>query len=214
MKVAGTHTRDLLLQATLKLISERGYLGTTTKDIAHEAGVTEMTLYRHFGTKERLFEELLKDYSFLPKLIALLPELMGRGAEEALFLVGTRYLGTLKERKALIKIFYQEVTNYPEKVKEVYNRFTGEIRATLAGFIRSLQERGEVRKDLSPELATRALLSMFNTYFMQEEIMQPAGMNSRDMEKYVRDVINIFLHGASPDARPVGMLHAEEAVRR
>ena len=68
------NTRDLLLQAALKLISEKGYLGATTRDIAREAGVSEVTLFRHFGTKKRLFEELLNKYSFLPKLKELLPE--------------------------------------------------------------------------------------------------------------------------------------------
>ena len=49
-----------LLDATLKLISEKGYLGSTTREIAQEAGVTELTLFRHFGTKEKLFEALLR----------------------------------------------------------------------------------------------------------------------------------------------------------
>ena len=100
------NTRELLLQATLNLISEKGYLGTTTRDIAHKAGVTELTLFRHFGSKELLFEELLKDYTFLPKLIELLPEAVGLPCDEALVLIATRFLQTLKERKALIKILY------------------------------------------------------------------------------------------------------------
>ena len=53
------NTKEQLLKATLKLISEKGYIGATTREIAHEAGVTELTLFRHFGSKERLFEELL-----------------------------------------------------------------------------------------------------------------------------------------------------------
>ena len=51
-------TKQRLLDATLKLISEKGYLGSTTREIAQEAGVTELTLFRHFGTKEKLFEAL------------------------------------------------------------------------------------------------------------------------------------------------------------
>src|SRR5512146_1025098 len=121
-----SNTKELLLQATLKLISEKGYLGTTTKEIANEAGVTEITLFRNFGSKELLFEEVLKTYTFLPKLRELLPELEGLSCEEALVLIATRFLLTLKDRKSMIKIMYSEVTSYPDKIREVYNRFIDE----------------------------------------------------------------------------------------
>ena len=118
-----SQTKDHLLRATLKLISEKGYLGATTREIAQDAGVTELTLFRHFGSKERLFEELLKSYTFLPQLKELLPELEGLTCEQALTLIATRFLLTLKERKAMIKIMYSEVTIYPEKIRGVYNKF-------------------------------------------------------------------------------------------
>ncbi|MFV1956863.1 MAG: helix-turn-helix domain-containing protein, partial [bacterium] len=57
-----------LLEATLELISEKGYLGATTREIAHRAGVSELTLFRKFGKKEKLFEEVLKTQTFLPLL--------------------------------------------------------------------------------------------------------------------------------------------------
>jgi AcrR family transcriptional regulator len=190
-----SNTKELLLQATLKLISEKGYLGTTTREIANEAGVTEITLFRNFGSKELLFEEVLKTYTFLPRLKELLPELEGLPIEEALTLIATRFLLTLKERKAMIKIMYQEVTSYPEKIREVYNKFTEEVWTILANFIRTLQERGQVRKDLSPEIVARVYLAIFISYFRQEEIMRTGGMKKQNMEKYIREVIDILRHG-------------------
>jgi AcrR family transcriptional regulator len=190
-----SNTKELLLRATLKLISEKGYLGTTTREIANEAGVTEITLFRNFGSKELLFEEVLKTYTFLPRLKELLPELEGLPIEEALTLIATRFLLTLKERKAMIKIMYQEVTSYPEKIREVYNKFTEEVWTILANFIRTLQERGQVRKDLSPEIVARVYLAIFISYFRQEEIMRTGGMKKQNMEKYIREVIDILRHG-------------------
>jgi AcrR family transcriptional regulator len=191
-----SNTKELLLQATLKLISEKGYLGTTTREIANDAGVTEITLFRNFGSKELLFEEVLKTYTFLPRLKELLPELEGLPSEEALTIIATRFLLTLKERKAMIQIMYQEVTSYPEKIREVYNKFTEEVRAILANFIRTLQVRGELRKDMSPEMAARVFLAMFFSYFRQEELMRPGGMKKQNMEKYIREVIDIYMRGA------------------
>ncbi|MGD8353177.1 MAG: helix-turn-helix domain-containing protein, partial [Pseudomonadota bacterium] len=56
-------TRNKLLEATLELISEKGYLGATTREIAALAGVSELTLFRKFGKKEHLFEEMLKTFT-------------------------------------------------------------------------------------------------------------------------------------------------------
>jgi AcrR family transcriptional regulator len=47
-------TREALLQAALELFSEQGYDATTTAAIARRAGVSEMTLFRHFATKDAL----------------------------------------------------------------------------------------------------------------------------------------------------------------
>lgn len=47
-------THEALRQAALELFSERGYDATGTAQVAEHAGVSEMTLFRHFPTKEAL----------------------------------------------------------------------------------------------------------------------------------------------------------------
>lgn len=47
-------TRTALLTAAMELFAERGYDATTTAEIARRAGVSEMTLFRHFPTKSAL----------------------------------------------------------------------------------------------------------------------------------------------------------------
>lgn len=183
------------MKATLKLISEKGYLGATTREIAQEAGVTELTLFRHFGSKERLFEELLKSHTFLPMLKELLPELEGLPFEEALTLIATRFLLSLKERKSMVKIMYSEVTSYPVKIREVYNKFIDEMRTTLALYFESQQNRAIIRKDMSPDMAARVFLWILFSYFRSEEIMRSAGMKKKAMEKDARAIIDIFMHG-------------------
>jgi AcrR family transcriptional regulator len=188
-------TKEKLLKATLKLISEKGYLGATTREIAQEAGVTELTLFRRFGSKERLFEELLNSYTFLPMLRDLLPELDGLAYEDALGLIATRFLLSLKERKSMVRIMYSEVTIYPEKVRRVYNKFIDEMRSTLANYFEVLQDRGILRKTISPELAARVLLWILFSYFRSEEIMRPLGMKKKSMKKNVQEIVDIFTRG-------------------
>lgn len=50
--------RKDMVTAALRLFSEKGIKGTTVRDIAHEAGVTEGALYRHFESKEQLAQSL------------------------------------------------------------------------------------------------------------------------------------------------------------
>jgi AcrR family transcriptional regulator len=52
-------TRSRLLRAGLELLFERGYHGTSIRDIAVGAGVQSATLYGHFASKEELLAELI-----------------------------------------------------------------------------------------------------------------------------------------------------------
>jgi len=144
-----------------------------------------------------LFEELLKTYTFLPQLKELLPELDGMGSDEALAMIATRFLLSLKERKAMIKIMYSEVTIYPEKIRNVYNKFVDAMRGTLAEYFSSLQEKGILKKELSPETAAKVFLWVLISYFRSEEIMRSSGMKKKSMEKQVREIIEIFSHGVN-----------------
>lgn len=192
-------TNDRLLKATLKLISEKGYLGATTREIAQEAGVTELTLFRHFGSKERLFEELLKSHTFLPKLKELLPELDSLSGEDALELMATRFLQSLKERKSMVKIMHSEVTSYPNQIRDVYNKFINEMRATVAAYFEGLQNRGILRKNMSSDMAARVFLWILMSYFRSEEIMRATGVKKNALAKDVREMIDLFMHGTLND---------------
>jgi AcrR family transcriptional regulator len=189
-----TETSQKLLDATMKLISEKGYLGATTREIARLAGVTELTLFRHFGTKERLFEELLRSHTFLPRLKELITELDGLSCEDALRLIATRFLMSLKERKSMVKIMYSEVTSYPDKIRHLYNKFIEDLGTALAPYFETLREKGHLRT-VSPELAARIFLGMLFSYFRSEEIMREGGMTKIKMEKHIRELVDIFMHG-------------------
>jgi AcrR family transcriptional regulator len=52
-------TRTRIIAAARTLFIRHGFRGATTKLIAQEAGVAEMTLFRHFPTKEKIFEEVV-----------------------------------------------------------------------------------------------------------------------------------------------------------
>ncbi|MEL7333680.1 MAG: helix-turn-helix domain-containing protein, partial [Cyanobacteria bacterium J06560_2] len=51
-------TQERILKAAQKLFARRGYGGTTTRDLAQEAGVAEGTLFRHFENKKAILIEV------------------------------------------------------------------------------------------------------------------------------------------------------------
>jgi TetR/AcrR family transcriptional regulator, repressor of fatR-cypB operon len=53
--------RRQILDAALKMFSERGYHGTSVPEVAREAGVGAGTLYRYFANKEDLVNEVFRD---------------------------------------------------------------------------------------------------------------------------------------------------------
>jgi AcrR family transcriptional regulator len=56
-QVARGDGRRLLLESARALFAERGYAGTSTREIARAASVSEPMIFRHFGSKAKLFEE-------------------------------------------------------------------------------------------------------------------------------------------------------------
>jgi AcrR family transcriptional regulator len=57
--MAGDERRLQIVQVALRLFSERGFRGTTTKEIAQAAGVSEAIIFRHFATKEDLYTAII-----------------------------------------------------------------------------------------------------------------------------------------------------------
>jgi len=67
-------TRNAILRTARNLFTSRGFASTTVREICREAGVTAPVLYYHFGSKEGLFEAVVKATLTLDGFHALLRE--------------------------------------------------------------------------------------------------------------------------------------------
>ncbi len=52
--------REKLLEVAARVYAEAGYHGTTTRRIAQQADLNEVTLFRHFGSKDALLREAIE----------------------------------------------------------------------------------------------------------------------------------------------------------
>ena len=188
------NTRERILEAGLKSFSKKGYLGATTKEIAREAGIAEVTLFRHFPSKEKLFEEVISAHSFLPTLKGLLPGALAMSFEEALTLIAVRFLDTLNLRKDMIRIMHSEMQRYPEKIHRIYHSFVDEVRDTLASYFSDLQKEGVLR-DFDAALGARAFFGMFLSYFNAEEFLMRKKYRTTDIDETIRQYVGIFVRG-------------------
>ena len=190
-------TRDKLLEATLQLISEKGYLGATTREIAAKAGVSELTLFRKFGKKEKLFEEMLESYTFLPRLRDLIEEVDEMPVKEGLNTIGTRFLKTLQERRPLAQIMLSEMSHYPQKVRRIYQQMIDNLAKTLKSYLEIRKDRGEVRP-IDMDFASYAYLRVLFMTFAYESIIKEQRMSDERIEHTVREAVTIFLNGIAP----------------
>lgn len=186
-------TRDRILEAALRLFSKKGFLGATTRQIAEEARTAEVTLFRHFASKEKLFEEVIHTYSFLPALRELLPEVEKMPYRDALTRVARRYLDALAIRGDLIRIMQSEVHRYPDKVHRVYQVFIEEMFGTLASYLARMQQKGVLRS-FDAVLGARAFLGLFFSYFNLQGFLRKRQTDA-DRERVVKEFVEIFVRG-------------------
>src|SRR5437868_2838798 len=56
---SSAESRELVVAAARELFGQQGFTNTAVKDVATKAGVAEIVVYRLFGTKAELFEEVI-----------------------------------------------------------------------------------------------------------------------------------------------------------
>jgi AcrR family transcriptional regulator len=72
-------TRELILREASRLFASRGYLGTSTREIAAAVGIQQPSLYNHFASKQAIAEALL-DYDLETGLAFMRPLLAEEGS--------------------------------------------------------------------------------------------------------------------------------------
>ena len=157
--------RQLLLDAARDLFAERGFKGTSTRDIADRAGVSEVMIFRHFGSKSNLFQEAVVQpfTSFMQRYIAdyhsrehgqLSPEEEGRALYSGLFEV------LRAEREALLALMAaRQFDDLPDTASAEVDAAFGQVLALMEEVVATeAEERRFTDFDLVPTV--RVMFSM------------------------------------------------------
>lgn len=97
--------------ATLALFCERGFAGTTTRQIAERAGVNEVTLFRRFGSKAALMQAAIGSALADAPFGQVLP---GDDLEADLCKVVRAYLATYEKHGGLALTLFAQLPHHPE----------------------------------------------------------------------------------------------------
>jgi AcrR family transcriptional regulator len=187
-------TRKRILIAAAEVGSQVGYTKATTRAIADAAGVNEVTLFRHFGSKENLFSAAIEEYGG-PALVPVIESRFSGDYREDLLMVGRFFLDILVERREMLRLMLCESAHIPE-VRTVLARNPRELRQMLARYLKQQMEIGVVNQG-HPEAMAQAFLGMFFSYAISLNILEEEVYPEIDPGQLVSQFVEIFMSGTA-----------------
>lgn len=100
-------TKELIIEKALSLFAEKGYQGTSVKNIADAVGIKDSSLYKHFKSKKEIFDTIVQEMSSRMEQMSLghgLPD--ETEMENAAVLYGGLTIEALIELSKSIFLFY------------------------------------------------------------------------------------------------------------
>ncbi len=160
--------RSALLEAAIKVYSEAGMRGATTRRIAEAAQVNEVTLFRHFKTKRELMDAALLHVT--ARVVAHpLPETPADPRAELVEWCRAHHR-ELHKRRALIRKAMSEFEQDPGCCARGMHASV-RVAHELAGYLRRVKQAGLASPDWDERAATNMLMGAIFTDAMGRDTM-------------------------------------------
>jgi AcrR family transcriptional regulator len=193
----GPLTRKQILDASLRLFSEKGFARTSVRDIAQAAGITDAAIYYHFASKRDLFEALFEERGITSALSdleqstptePLLPTLTG---------IAVAALNIMQRNRDFMKVLYGEAVGEDAVATEDYRLVTERWRNAEARILREFIARGEL-PEIDVDRTARQLVvlsvGVFVDHLMAGEDSNGAEPSPQLVER-ARSAIEHFVRG-------------------
>ena len=198
--------REKILQAAAAVFAEVGFRGATTRRIAQEAGVNEITLFRHFGSKERLLHAAIACADALPPAAAALPEEPRRPRAE-LLAWARAHLNHLRAKRSFIRTCMAEIEEHPEMIPPD-NPTVVSARA-LRDYLLRLRTQGFTTASFDPAIAAPMFMGILFADAMGRDVMGELYRNDPDVA--VKHYVDLFLRALGV-ARTAGSYRKERTA--
>ena len=166
-RMTGDLRRLQILQTAVDLFSQRGFKGTTTKEIARAAGVSEAMVFRHFATKDELYGAILDNkgcqdgvHKFPWEENKVLQQAIEDKDDKAVFYnIAFDALNKHQQDVAFMRLLFYSALEEHELADRFFHEFIERVYDFIGGYISQRQKDGEFRK-MNPRIAVRAFLGM------------------------------------------------------
>lgn len=183
-------TEEKIINATFNIIKEEGVAKATTKRIAREAGVNEVTVFRKFDNKKNLVK-VTKQY-YLQIFTGKLEEIFEfNGDEEIGEYLNKNFIGLLglsEDDFMIIKVGMEETSDIPER-RQLISRITTMIIDELDEFFKIQIEKGKIRDIDSRALAIMCYSMTFQSVFLWKVYNKESDFETKKYGENFRDIL-------------------------
>lgn len=189
--------RAAILDAAIRLFSEKGFRGVTTRELAAELGVSEPVLYQHFSTKRDLYRAIIEEKTVCAERQVptdFEPVFENVTDDRSLLLKlahGIIDWHTIDPSYTRLLMF--SALERHELSRMFIERYTKAFIAGLAHFFEGRVSEG-VYRQLDPWLAAHTFIGLASHYGMTQAIFQPCPPNL-PQDRAVEGFVDIFFEG-------------------
>ena len=196
-----------ILDAALKVFANESYSGATTRRIAEEANVAEVTLFRKFQSKENLLREvLIKNRATFSALDPLFIIQKDADLRTSLHALGQNIAKTMRKKELNDKyrmfmfMLLEEGKRRSEVAEILFSVYQMNV-VHLSEYFEFQIKEGKMR-NVDPRSAALTLISYFAHLYLLNGILGEKFL--RDMEAEFEGFIDIFANGIliEMDAKP------------
>lgn len=195
-RMAAEDRRQQILEVALQLFSQKGFRGTTTKEIALAAGVNEAIIFRHFATKSDLYTAIMDQKAKSPAvqtMRATFDEAIKAGDDRRVFesLAFTLLEFHEHDDMAMRILLYSALEGH-EMAEMIYRNHISKTHRQLADYIKKRIAAGAFRR-IDPMTAVRCFLGtiinhvMFKKFFCRYDD-EPMNMTNRQASERFTDL--------------------------
>ncbi len=198
-RMSATDRRTQLIEVAIDLFSRKGFGGTTTKEIAAAAGVTEAIIFRHFATKQDLYKAILDarcSTRDAQSWFAEAQQLMDKNDDQGLFrLLIASIIGCNREDPRFERLMVHAALEGHELAIMHNNQFAQPIGAQLIEYVAKRQREGAIRQ-FDPSAVIFAVAGIAHYYARQKYLHQCADLPMSD-DAVVEAFLGILMKGLS-----------------
>jgi len=201
VRMSAEDRRLQILRIAVSLFSQRGFGGTTTKEIAQAAGVSEAMVFRHFATKQELYSAILDHKacsgdSMNPE--QMVAEALKQKDDQAVF--EQLALGALNHHECdpeFQRLLLHAALEGHELAEMFFEKFILRVYALLGGYITERQRDGAMVQ-IDPAIMVRSFIGMIIHHSLNNNLWDPKRrLLEISNEDAAKQFTNILLHGIS-----------------